>query len=67
MTTHRPGRLPCLHAHRTHPGLLVDLVAELVGREEAEALATDLETLFEFHDGNLRDCLRALYDQWGSR
>ncbi len=64
ITTHRPGRLPCLHEHRTSLGLLTDLVADLVGREKSRALETELARLFELHQGNLRDCLRALYDQW---
>ncbi|MEM7350538.1 MAG: hypothetical protein AAF657_07015 [Acidobacteriota bacterium] len=64
VTTHRPGRLPCLHEHRTSPELLVDLVTSLVGRHEAEGLQPELERLFEAHHGNLRDCLRSLYDHW---
>ncbi len=64
VTLHRPGRLPALHRHRTTPRLLEELVADLVGRERVEALRGELEILFAAHRGNLRDCLRALYDQW---
>ena len=65
VTTHQPGRLPCLHRHRTRPELLIDLVRDLVGDAAALALRPHLERLFEIHRGNLRDCLRSLYDQWG--
>lgn len=64
ITTHRPGRLPTLHHHRVDPTLLRALVAELVGDDEAARLAPRCDALFAQHGGNLRDCLRALYDDW---
>jgi len=66
VTTHRLGRLPCLHLHRTSLELLNDLVTDLVGPEESKALEAELAKLFESHQGNLRDCLRALYDHWAA-
>ncbi len=63
-TSHRPGRLPVLRRHRTDPRLLEELVAELVGRRSAESMRPELERLFAAHRGNLRDCLRSLYDRW---
>jgi hypothetical protein len=63
VTTHRPGRLPTLHEHRTDPGLLQALVQELVGAETARDSAAELEREFRRQRGNLRDCLRALYDR----
>lgn len=63
VTTHQPGRLPTLHEHRTDAGLLQALVAELVGAEAARGSAADLENEFRRQRGNLRECLRALYDQ----
>ncbi|MCP3956401.1 MAG: hypothetical protein GY719_00970 [bacterium] len=64
VTSHRPGRLPTLRQHRTDPSLLRELVAELVGREQTGALTPELDRLFEVHRGNLRTCLRGLYDQY---
>jgi len=62
ITSHRPGLLPTLREHRTSPELLENLVAKLLGKEEARALRPDLERLFAEHGGNLRECLRELYD-----
>ncbi len=62
-TSHWPGRLPVLRRHRTDPRLLEELVAELVGRRRAASLRPELDRLFAAHRGNLRDCLRSLYDQ----
>ena len=66
-TSHRPGRLPVLRRHRTDPRLLEELVADLVGRQQARSLRSELDHLFAAHRGNLRDCLRSLYDQWARR
>ncbi|HUG91194.1 MAG TPA: hypothetical protein VML55_10185 [Planctomycetaceae bacterium] len=63
ITTHRPGRLPTLIECRTTPGLLRRLVAELVP-DESGRLDAALEDLFARHEGNLRLCLRELYDVW---
>ncbi len=63
-TSHRPGRLPVLRRHRTDPRLLEDLVAELIGEKNARSLRPELERLYTAHHGNLRDCLRSLYDRW---
>ncbi len=63
-TSHRCGRLPVLRRHRVDPRLLVRLVADLVGRQTAESLRPELDRLFAVHHGNLRDCLRSLYDRW---
>lgn len=59
ITTHRPGRLPTLHGHQTSPELLADLVSELLERPVS---VERIEGLFRVHRGNIRDCLRALYD-----
>lgn len=63
VTTHRPGRLPTLHEHHTTPALLEDLVGRLAP-DLADRLAPDLPALFTRHRGNLRECLRDLYDAW---
>lgn len=64
VTSHRPGLLPSLHRHRTSPELLAELVTELVGEEGRQAFGLDLEELFERQQGNVRECLRKLYDRW---
>jgi hypothetical protein len=61
ITSHRPGLLPTLHECRTTPELLAGIVADLVGREEAERLPP-CEELLVRHGGNVRDALRELYD-----
>lgn len=63
ITSHRADALPTLHHHAVEPALLRDLVRELTG-ESTAALAERCDRLFERHRGNLRDCLRALYDDW---
>jgi hypothetical protein len=66
VTSHRPGLLPTLWTCRTSPELLADLVQELVGGEEADALRPRLAILFDRHRGDLRGALRALYDLYGA-
>lgn len=63
-TTHRPGRLPTLHAPETSPELLQDVVEELLDRPVPE-LVPRLAELFEETRGDLRRCLLRLYDHWG--
>lgn len=64
ITSHRKGLLPCLSEHRTSPELLKDLVADLVGPATAGRWDAELRRLFESHRGNVRECLRSLYDGW---
>jgi len=61
ITSHRPGRLPTLYECATDPELLKDLVAELAP-EVVETV--DLEALFHRQQGNIRSCLRELYDRY---
>ena len=65
-TLHRPGRLPTLWECTTSPQLLHGLVAELAP-EYAAALRPNLDPLFRRHDGNIRSCLRELYDVYAGR
>lgn len=60
ITVHRTSRLPTLLETRTTPALLAELTAELTGDPlpEHEAAA-----LHKRHLGNLRECLRTLYDR----
>jgi len=65
ITTHQPGRLPLLRACATDPDLLATLVRELTG-PEAEVWEKEAAKLFHPHQGNVRDVLRKLYDQWAA-
>lgn len=62
ITVHRPGRLPTLRFHRTDPALLRELVRRL---SDGAPMPPDdeLESLFQKHRGNLRECLAELYDR----
>jgi hypothetical protein len=60
ITVHRTSRLPTVLEMQTSPALLIDLAAELTGQHLSTADAT---VLFKRHHGNLRECLRTLYDQ----
>lgn len=66
ITTHRPGRLPTLIDCATTPQLLGEIVAELLP-ETGDAQADSFKQLFCHHQGNIRNCLRDLYDccAWG--
>lgn len=64
MTSHTEGLLPTLIRCRTHAGLLADIVSRLLADESIEH--DRVETLFEAHKGNIRDCLWQLYDEHGS-
>jgi hypothetical protein len=62
VATHRPGRLPTLVQCSTSPDLLRDIVGELLAGT-GHPMPEGLGDLFARHRGNLRDCLRALYDR----
>jgi hypothetical protein len=64
VTVHRISRLPTLFECDTNTVLLEDLVRELTGKQLPLAQATDLLTR---HFGNIRDCLRELYDDWAAK
>lgn len=66
MTSHRPGRLPTLIECRTSPDLLAWLVRELLAGEEPVP-PEQIAHLFSRHNGNLRLCLRELYDRYAER
>ena len=61
ITTHRPGRMPTLIQCATTPELLTDIVDRLLPREHAVD-ATVLHRLYDHYQGNIRNCLRDLYD-----
>lgn len=61
-TSHVPGRLPLLHRHHTSIDLVHDLVRELVGEDTAHAVRERCQRLFTELHGDVRACLRRLYD-----
>lgn len=60
ITVHRTSRLPTLLETRTTPELLIELAEELA---EERLTKAEAGALHKRHIGNLRECLRALYDQ----
>jgi hypothetical protein len=66
VTLHHPGRLPTVFECRTDPKLLRELVSELAPEDFGD-LDPILEELFSRHDGNIRLCLRELYDLFAGR
>ena len=61
ITTHRPGRLPTLIDCTTTPDLLNTIVTELLPETHSIDAAT-LHHLYHHYEGNIRNCLRDLYD-----
>lgn len=66
VTLHEAGRLPTLTECRTDAELLRELV-RILAPDQATALDPLLPGLFERHDGNIRECFRALYDLFAGR
>ncbi len=62
ITSHRRGLLPTLIECSTTPALLKEIVAELQPQRHAPTTEF-LNNLYERHQGNLRACLRELYDR----
>jgi hypothetical protein len=61
VTVHRTSRLPVALEVETSAKLLQKLVGDLTAGKLPEGEA---EILFHRHHGNLRECLRELYDRW---
>jgi len=61
ITSHKRGLLPTLIECSTTPALLREIVAELLPQSRTTP-AEFLDSLYERHKGNLRACLRELYD-----
>lgn len=65
VTSHYRCGLPTLRHHRTSPALLRTIVERLLDEEGRDiADPRSLEALYEEHGGNIRECLRALYDRF---
>jgi hypothetical protein len=63
ITSHRRGLLPTLIECATTPALLREIIAELQPQDHTVP-AEFLDSLYERHQGNLRACLRELYDHY---
>ena len=61
VTVHRTSRLPVALELEPSSKLLENLVEDLTGGKLPD---DEAESLFHRHRGNLRDCLRELYDRW---
>jgi len=61
VTSHRPGLLPTLIECTTTPALLQEIVHDLAPQTSALSPAL-FDALHTRHNGNLRACLRELYD-----
>jgi hypothetical protein len=61
ITSHRPGMLPTLLECSTTPLLLRQIVSTL-GPDVGPVATGVLKELYHRHEGNLRHCLRDLYD-----
>jgi hypothetical protein len=59
ITAHRSGLLPTLIECRTTPGVLEEIVSELLDSPDH---GLDLVGLFDRHEGDVRAALRELYD-----
>jgi len=66
LTLHRRGPLPALIDCSTDPGLLRNLVEELMPTDSA-TLELGLEDLHRRHGGNIRLCFWELYDVYAGR
>jgi hypothetical protein len=62
ITSHRHGLLPTLIECATTPALLTEIVARLLLPPSHDISSEFLDHLYERHLGNLRTCLRELYD-----
>jgi hypothetical protein len=61
ITQHRTGRLPTMLQPEPSPALLDELAHELCAAWLPEG---ESRRLFLRHHGNIRECLRELYDRW---
>lgn len=59
ITLHRAARLPTVLETAASPALLEELTRQLCGSSQG-----DVQPVFAHHGGNIRDCLRNLYDRW---
>lgn len=62
-TCHQPGLLPTVFECRTNEALLLELVQSLVPDSSHPVFSPPrLRALYQKHRGNIRECLRELYD-----
>ena len=63
VTTHQPGRLDQLIHCESNVETLKNAVSQ-IAPSEACKLQKDIASLFAQHHGNIRECLRSLYDRY---
>ena len=63
ITSHKAGLMPTLLECSTTEKLLAELVEELLGGMDGIG-KIDLTGIYREHNGNIRECLRHLYDVW---
>ena len=61
VTVHRSSRLPVAIELETSVRLLHSIASDLTGGKLAD---DDADAIFHRHRGNIRECLRELYDRW---
>jgi hypothetical protein len=66
ITSHDEGMLPTLVNCRPQPDILIELVKRLIDDIDPQ-LHAECVKLFQAHQGNIRDCLRQLYDEFAIR
>jgi hypothetical protein len=66
ITSHKMGMLPTLLHCQTSPQLLDELIQQ-IAPDHAPDLKGKTAALFHKHDGNLRNCLRELYDVYANK
>lgn len=66
ITSHKEGMLPTLIHCRPNPETLIELVKHLLGDIDMN-LQADCIRLYQTHQGNIRDCLRQLYDDFAEK
>jgi len=65
VTTHQPGLLPTWHECRPSPALLERIVTHLAPDQGIPS--TQINDLYDYCQGNIRDALRQLYDLVGNQ
>ncbi len=64
VTMHEPGLLPMLHELLPRRAVLTPILEQLLVSSERVRCEAHAGALFAAHDGNVRDVLRALYDEY---
>lgn len=66
-TSHKPRGLPVLRRHASTLAVLTGIAGELLRDDGTTVPEPYLARLYARCNGNIRECLRALYDRWMDR